>query len=430
MLNFRSGLGYRWVALSGALAILTTLLLGACGDTTIPERTPAPLPSLQATNTPIPNAPLPIYNSDLFGATNVTATITGGGSSRLRPVYEKWSAEYKKIAPNVKINYEVSNSGNGRAAFRGTPIPTSSTLPKPTSPLDFAGSDVAFTGQDLVDLRNRGELVHVPVLLGAVVMVYHIEGFKGELHLSGPTLANIYLGKIKNWNDPAIAADNGNVALPSKPIIVTIRNRNNSGSGTSEIFSRYLSLVSEEARTTVGAGSQLNWPSFGQVEVPDGNTAADTVSNRDGSIGYVDQEVAIDKNLPYASIRNQAGYYVQPTPEKLSAAAAGIAIPDDFRFFVINAQGTDAYPMVGFAWIIVWKDLSNMLSASPEKAQAMANFLWWGLHEGQRRENLPSAFAPLPNSLIQRLEELFINSNPAKVFQFKGQPVLTAPKNP
>lgn len=422
----------KWI---GLLAVLMfgAALLSACGEVSLSAGTaPSPLPSLAPTNTPVPPTPLPNRAPDLFGSTNVTAELTGGGSTRLGPVYGKWFEEYKKIAPNVKLTYQSTNSGNGRNALLGTPVPTTTAIPKPVSPLDFAGSDVTFNGTELqkIDASGKGELVHMPVMLGAVVLTYRIDGLSKDrpIRLSGPTIARIFMGDIKNWNDPALTTDNGGAVLPAKPIKVVIRTRSSSGSGTSEIFSRYLSQIDNTVREKVGAGSQLNWPQFGQLEEPDGTATANRVKATDGAIGYVDQEVAGGLELPYALIRNSTGRYIEATPTTVTAAAEGVSIPDDFRTFIINAQGENAYPLVGFTWAIVWKDFSNMPASSPEKAQALANFLWWGLHLGQSRENLPAYFAPLPTSLVQRLETRFVNSDPKKVFLFKGQPVFNAPK--
>jgi phosphate transport system substrate-binding protein len=418
---------YLSLSLSLLVLVFAPLLLAACSDSTniTGLTTPAPVPTLAPTNTPVPATALPNYPANLFDKTEVTATLTGGGSTRIAALAEKWLPQYKTQATNVTIKFESTNSGNGRAAFQGTPLPTTTAGVKLTAPLDFAGSDVPFTGPELTNMSSKGELVHLPVLIGAVVVVYHLDNFKAELKLSGPTLAKIFMGQIKDWSDPAITADNGGTTLPAKPITVVIRDRKSTGSGTSEIFSRYLSLVSPEVRDKVGASSQLNWPQFGQLEGADGTAVANLVAGKDGSLGYVDQEVAQAKNLPYASLRNHTGYFTRPTPAALTAAAQGISVPDDFRTFIVDPQGAEAYPMVGFSWIIVWKDLANLPGATPDKAQALLNFLWWGLHQGQNRENLPEAFAPLPTSLIQRLEQHFVSSDKSQVFVFKGQALFS-----
>ncbi|NWJ98942.1 MAG: phosphate ABC transporter substrate-binding protein PstS [Chloroflexi bacterium] len=408
------------------IIVALCLLLTACTNSSTPGvTTPTPLAALAPTTLPLAATALPKYSPNLFGTTELTASLTGGGSTRIAATFEQWLAQYKKQAPNIKINFESTNSGNGLTAFQGTPLPLTTAGIKPTAPLDFAGSDVPFNGTQLVGLKGKGELIHLPVLVGAVVVIYHLDNFQGELKLSGSNLAKIFLGQIKDWSDPAITSDNGGIALPAKPITVAIRNRTSTGSGTSEIFSRYLALISPEVRDKVGAGSQLNWPQFGQLEGADGTAVANLVSNKDGAIGYVDQEVADAKNLSYASLRNYNGNYTRPIPRTLTSAAQGISVPDDFRTFIIDPHGSEAYPLVGFSWLIVWKDFANMPGATLEKAQGLAYFLWWGLHSGQQRENLPKSFGALPSGLVERLESRFINSDPSKVFQFNGQPLLT-----
>ncbi len=419
----------------GVVGLLGALLLVACGDSA-PPLTPVALSALNPTQTPVPATPLPNNNPAAFGATTITAELVGGGSTLGEPVYTKWLAEYKKVAPNIKITYQATGSGNGRSAFLGTPVAATGNSGRVISPSDFAGSDATFNGSQFVDVTAKGEVVHIPTVLGAVVVSYRLDGYTRELRLSGPTLAKIFLGDIKTWNDPAITAENGNVVVSTKPISVVIRTRTAS-SGTSEIFSRYLSAVSTDfrdrvivANTDPAAQSSLfsrpKWPALSQLEGDSNDTVASAISGRDGTIGYLDQGAADEKKLPYASMRNNTGRFIAPTVDSVTAAAQGVSIPDDFRVFVVNPDGETAYPIAGFTWLIVWKDAKNMPNASKEKAQAMVNFLWWGLHDGQK--NLPSGFAPLPSSLIPRLESVFVNNDQNKVFRFQGQPIFTAPK--
>ncbi len=427
MLKLQPGWGWRQFSLF--FLIPGAVILGACSavnDNAL--LTPAPLPAIASTFTPVPFTPLPNFPAGQFGPTSISSELTGGGSARLGPILSKWSVEYKKIGPNVKLNYQITNSGGGRSGFLGTPVATTTALPKPTSPLDFGASDVTFKSQELLDAAGKGEIVHLPVMLGAVAVAYRLDGFKGEFRLSGPTLARIFLGETNNWNDPQILSDNPGVTLPNKPIIVVIRSRTGSGSGTTELFSRYLSeFIDNKKMQKIGVGGQVNWPNFNQKEGNDGTAVANIIAGQDGTIGYVDQEVAEERGLNYASLRNQAGRYIRPTPEALTAAAQGISISDDFRTFIISGQGDTAYPVAGFAWLVVWKDLAKMPSPSLEKAQALANFLWWGFHEGQRRENLPPFFASLPTSLIQKLEGRLVNTGDNRALTYNGKPVLTLP---
>jgi phosphate transport system substrate-binding protein len=406
----------------GLVLLAVALLLAGCGDTNaIMASPPATLP---ATPTAIPATPLPNYSPSAFGATQITAELVGGGSTFAEPIYSKWISEYKKVAPNIKITYQGIGSGNGRTAFLGTPVAPQSNITVPPR-YDFAGSDATFSGQQFVDVTNTGEVVHIPTVLGAVVVAYRLDGFNGELRLSGPTLAQIFLGKTTNWNSDDITKDNGGKVVANKPISLVIRSRTTS-SGTSEIFSRYLSAVNSEFRDKVGPGGSPKWPSLGQVEGNGNEEVASAIGSKDGAIGYIDQAIADQKKLPYASIRNQTGRYIAPTIESITAAAQGVSIPDDFRIFVVNPEGETAYPIAGFTWLILWKDLNKMPNPSPDKAKALGNFVWWGLHDGQKV--LPPGYAPLPVSLVPRLEARFVNKDAAKVFQYDKQPLFTAPK--
>ncbi len=410
------------------LGLVVSLLLVACAETPTlgPASTLAPL---NATPSPVPASPLPVYNSGVLGATGVAATLNGGGSTRLDAIYKGWLPEYAKVAPAVKLNYQSTNSGNGQNGFLGTPIARGSYAFDPISPLDFAGSDFPYNGEQLVGSRNRGEIVHLPIMLGGVAIAYRLDGFSGQLRLSGPTIAEIFLGKITNWSDAKITADNEGKALPNKPILVAIRSRTFKGSGTSEVFSRYMALVSPEIRGNPKLiGGQIDWQvnSPPQLEGENGAAVAKIIKDRDGAIGYLDLEQATGEKLSFASIRNQTGRYILPTRESLTAAAQGASVPDDFRIFLVNAEGEYAYPMVGFTWVLAWKDFSKIPGATPEKAQALGNFLWWGWHEGQKL--LPNDFAPLPASLITRLEDRFLNQDETKVFLFNGKRLFSPPK--
>lgn len=386
------------------------------------------LPTLPATITPIPPTAIPNYAPGQFGATSINAQLVGGGSTRLQFLTEKWFTQYQKVAPNLKISYQSTNSGNGQSAFLGTPVPQGSYTFVPASPLDFAASDFTFSSAQLSELSQKGEVVHLPILVGAVVVTYRLDGFQSQLKLSPATISKIFLGQIKNWNDPEIQAENM-ATLPNKAITVVIRDRNVGGSGTNELFSRYLSSVNDEIRTKVGIGTKLNWPQFGQKEGTNGAAVATIVKDTDGAIGFVDQEQADAVQIKYALLRNRNGQYIAPTPQSLTQAADSAAIPDDFRAFILDPVGATSYPIAGFTWIAVWKDLSNMPNATPERAQALLHFLWWALHDGQSAENFPANFAPLPKTLVQRMEGLFVNSNAQKVIKFNKQPVFTLPKS-
>ncbi len=428
--RFQGRLSYRL----GCLVVLALLsgLLAACGQEDTRSVETGVLPALAPTAVPSPVAAVNALNKN-FSTTTETASLIGSGSTFAAPVYANWITQFIKTSPSVKIDYQAIGSGNGRKALLGTTVAPVGSI-TPTVPTDFAGSDAPFSGNELANASGKGQIVHVPIALGGVVAVYNLPELGGTtLKLSGPTLARIYLGEIKTWNDPAILGDNADLAskLTNKPIVVVIRTKGNS-SGTSEIFSRYLSVVSDAFRA-IGPGGAPKWTLKTKAEggtTLEGNSneeVATAVKTTDGAIGYVDQGVADAPNfgLKYAAIRNKLGRFVVATPDSVSVAATGTSIPDDFRTFVVDAEGANTYPIVGFTWLITWRDLSNLPNPTPGKARALTSFIWWSLHEGQK--SLPGGYAPLPAALVPRLERLFVADEGGRadtMFVFKNEPVV------
>lgn len=419
----------RLLPLSVLFVFITLLVLAACGETAnLPVQT-KPLPTLAPTNTPVPAAPLISLNRDDLLRTSVTASLLGSGSTFAAPIYAAWFEQFRRTSPNVKIEYQAIGSGNGRRSLLGTPVAAVGTL-TPTVPNDFAGSDAPFLSSELLAASQKGQLLHIPTAVGAVVVAYNLKEAP-RLKLSGPLLADIFLGKITRWNDPRIQSENTEIQLPDRELRPVVRGKNES-SGTSEIFTRYLSVVSDDFRSAVGPGGQPKWTlkttaDNGRALEGQGNDGmADQILKNEGSIGYVDQGVADDKKITYALVRNKTGRFIYPERESVSAAAAGAFIPDDFRTFIVDAEGANTYPIVGFTWLIVWRDLNLMPNPSPDKARAMATFLWWALHDGQR--SLPAGYAALPEALIPRLERLFIPASANqtdRVLLFQGKPLVS-----
>ncbi len=420
---------YRLFSLLTITSLLLLSFLTACGE---PESKPvlvSSLPPLAPTSTPVPPPALIPVNKDEYGRTTVTTSLIGSGSTFADPIYRNWIGLFNKTSPNVKIDYQAIGSGGGRSSFLGTPVANVGNI-TPTVPNDFAGSDAPFRGQELVNARTKGEILHLPTAVGGVVAAYNLKEAP-SLKLSGPVLADIFLGKLTRWNDKSIQNDNPEVTMPNKEIRVVIRSKTGSGSGTSEIFSRYLAVVSDEFRDKVGSGGSPAWTiktvnEGGRALDPVGNDGvAAAVRDTDGAVGYVDQGVADQLKLSYASIRNKTGRFIFPTQANVSAAAQGSFIPDDFRTFIVNGEGENTYPITGFTWIITWRNLSLMPNPSKDKASGLVAFLWWAIHDGQR--NLTQGYAPLPESLIPRLERLFVTDQEKpeeKVFSFNTQPVL------
>jgi phosphate transport system substrate-binding protein len=304
--------------------------------------------------------------------------MNGAGATFPYPIYSKWFEEYTKVDPSVRFNYQSIGSGGGIRQI------TERTV-------DFGASDGPMTD---AQLQKAGELLHIPTVLGAVVATYNLPG-NPALKFTGDVLADVFLGKITKWNDDRIKALNPSVSLPAQSIVVVHRS---DGSGTTYIFVDYLSKISTEWEQKVGRGTSVNWPVGLGGKGNEG--VAGQVKNAPGSFGYVELAYAITNKLPVASVRNQAGKFVEPTIESTTAAAAGAAsnMPADFRVSLTNPPGPDAYPIASFTWLLVYRD-----QPSHEKGAALAKFLWWAIHDGQK---YPSSllYAPLPAPVVKQIE--------------------------
>jgi phosphate transport system substrate-binding protein len=301
--------------------------------------------------------------------------INGAGATFPAPLYQKWFSEYNKLNPSIKFNYQAIGSGGGIKQFsEGT--------------IDFGASD-AFMKDD--QIAKAPDVVHIPTVLGAVVVAYNAPGVK-NLRFSGETLANIFLGKITKWNDPAITADNPGMKLPDQSIVIA---RRSDGSGTNAIFTDYLSKVSPEFKSKVGSGTSVNWPVGLGGKGNDGVTGL--VKSTPGSIGYVELAYAIQQKLTIAELKNKDGNWVRPSIASVTAAAAGMEMPADYRVSITNASGKDAYPIAGFTWLLVHKD-----SKDAAKGKAIVNFLRWALADGEKMAT-PLDYAPLPREVQERV---------------------------
>jgi phosphate transport system substrate-binding protein len=309
-------------------------------------------------------------------AAEVAAQINGAGATFPYPVYSKWFAEYNRLHPNVRINYQSQGSGAGIRQL------TSRTV-------FFGASDQPMKDEQLA--AAPGPILHFPTVLGAVVPVYNLPGVTQDLKFSGPVLADIVLGKIRKWNDPAIAALNPGVTLPATDITFVHRAE---GSGTTFVWSDYLSKVSPEFKRTVGADSSLKWPVGVGGKGNEG--VAGLVSQTPGSLGYVELIYALQNNIAYGAVQNTAGNFVKASIDSVTAAAAGAAasMPADFRVSITNAPGDDAYPIASFTWILLYQD-------PDDKAQArvMVDFMKWALTDGQAHAR-ELGYAPLPRNVV------------------------------
>jgi phosphate transport system substrate-binding protein len=301
--------------------------------------------------------------------------INGAGATFPFPLYSKWFSEYNKLHADQRFNYQSIGSGGGIKQI------TEKTV-------DFGASDAPMTDDEL---RKAPGIVHLPTVLGAIAVVY--SGAPEGLKLTGDVVAELFLGKITKWNDPKIAASNPGVKLPDSPVAVVHRS---DGSGTSAVFTDYLSKVSPAWKTQVGAGKAVKWPAGLGGKGNEGVTGL--VKTTPGAIGYVELAYAKQNKLPMASIKNADGTFVAPSIEATSEAAAGVAVPADFRVSITNAKGKGAYPISSFTYLLVYKD-----QADPQKGKAIANFLWWAIHDGQKLAG-PLDYAPLPKPVAAKVE--------------------------
>jgi phosphate transport system substrate-binding protein len=312
------------------------------------------------------------------------SALQGAGATFPYPLYSKWISEYNKKTPGVKIDYQSIGSGGGIKQI------TERTV-------DFGASDAPMSDDQLKAVAPR-EIMHIPTVLGAVVVTYNLPELQQPLKLDGPAIANIYFGKIKKWNDPAIAALNPGVTLPASDIAAAHRS---DGSGTTNIFVDYLAKVSPEWKEKVGVGTSVNWPSAANAFGGKGNEGvAGFVKQTPGAIGYVELIYAKQNKLPVAHVKNSSGTFVEPSLESVTAAAAGVAetIPEDLRVSVTNAPGAAAYPISGFTYLLVYKDQENA-----EKGKVLADFIWWALHEGSAMAS-ELTYSPLPSEVLTKAE--------------------------
>jgi phosphate transport system substrate-binding protein len=314
------------------------------------------------------------------GSGSGSVTLQGAGASFPSPLYQKWLSEYGKLHANVKIDYQSIGSGGGIKQLKEQTV-------------DFGASDAPMTDADLKSAP--GEILHVPTVLGAVVITYNLEGMKQPLRFSPEALADIFLGKIKKWNDPKIAADNPGVTLPTGDITVIHRS---DSSGTSAVFTDYLSKVSPEWKEKVGAGVSPSWPIGIGGKGNEGVTGQ--VKNTPNTIGYIELVYAVKNNLPVAHIKNASGNFIEPSIDAVTAAAAASAasMPDDLRVSITNAAGPQAYPISSYTYIIVYK---NQKDAA--KGKALVDFLWWGIHDGETFGK-ELQYAPLPADVVKKAE--------------------------
>ena len=305
--------------------------------------------------------------------------LNGAGATFPYPMYSKWFNEYNKLHPDVQINYQSIGSGGGiRQVLNGT--------------VDFGASDGPMTDEQLKEAKTK--ILHIPTVLGADVPAYNVPGVNGEIKFTPEALAGIFLGKISNWSDPAIAKVNPGVNFPNQSIIVVHRS---DGSGTTYIFTDYLSKVSKEWEATVGKGTSVKWPVGLGGKGNEG--VAGQIRQLQGSIGYVELIYAIQNKISYGSVRNAAGNFVKASLDGVTEAAASVkTMPADFRVSITNAPGKTAYPISSFTWLLI-----PVQAKDPKKGKIIADFLDWMVNDGQKMTGQLS-YAPLPANVVEKVK--------------------------
>lgn len=323
----------------------------------------------------------------LVGCSSSTGTkssevrLQGAGATFPNPLYQKWFSEYNKLTPSAKFDYQSIGSGGGIKQISAQTV-------------DFGGSDAPMNEEELK--AAPAEILHIPTVLGAVVVTYNLPGVQTDLKLTADAIAAIFLGKVTKWNDAMIASANPDASLPDKDITVVHRS---DGSGTTFVWTDYLSKVNPEWKEKVGAGTAVKWPVGLGAKGNEGVTGQ--VKQTPYSVGYVELIYAEQNKLPYAWVKNSSGDFIRPSLDSITAAAAGAAtqMPDDLRVSITNAPGKQAYPISSFTYFLVYKDQQDAV-----KGKALVDFLWWAIHDGQQlAKNL--TYATLPQEVVAKAEQ-------------------------
>jgi phosphate transport system substrate-binding protein len=304
--------------------------------------------------------------------------LNGAGASFPYPIYSKWFSDYNKIHSDIQINYQSIGSGGGiRQLLSGT--------------VDFGASDAPMNDEQLGQAKIK--ILHFPTVMGAVVPTYNVPGVSQELSFTGEALAGIYLGKITKWNDPEMVKANKGVNLPALDVVVVHRS---DGSGTSYVWTDYLSKVSPEWQSKVGKNTSLNWPVGLGGKGNEGVTGL--VKQTPGAIGYVELVYAAQTKVPYGRVQNAAGVFVKAELAGVTAAAASFAktMPEDFRISITNAPGKTAYPVASFTYLLIPTKIGD-----GNKAKVIKDFLTWMLKDGQKAAE-PLSYAPLPKEVVAK----------------------------
>ena len=364
----------KWRGGMVAVTIVGAALLAACGTGGTPASTATATSTAAAPKAAAPGAIAANIGKD------DKADLTGAGATFPAPIYQAWFQDYLKVAPGVKTNYQGVGSGGGIQQY------TEKTV-------DFGATDLPMTD---AEQAKATDTQHIPMVLGSVVITYNLDGVTAPLKFDGDTIAKIWLGKITKWNDPAIAALNPGVKLPTSTISVVSRS---DSSGTTGVFTDYLSAISPDWKKDIGVQKAVKWP-VGQGGSGNAGVTNGVKQTKD-SIGYVELNYAIANKLPYADMKNKAGKFVPATIASTSAAAAGVTLPEDYRVSIVNAEGDTTYPISSFTYLLVRKD-----AASCAKAKPLVNMLWWVFHDPSAAKTATELnYAPVPEKALAPIEK-------------------------
>ena len=411
-----SKMNKKWLVVMASLLLVTTSILTACSNstttTTTTQSASVTTPSQVQTTTTTTTTQLATTSTTSNPPTTSTTTTTsavatttttsvpvvplnGAGATFPAPLYTKWFDEYAKLT-GIKINYQSVGSGAGINQI------TANTV-------DFGASDGIMTDAQIAAAQAAGgPILHIPMTIGPVAITYNIPQLNGRtLKLTGDVLAKIYLKQIQNWSDPAIQALNPGVGLPSMSIAVVHRS---DSSGTTYIFTNYLTKVSTDWASKVGNATAVNW--VGDIGGSGSAGVAGQVAQIPGAIGYVELAYAVQNNLPYAQMQNSSGNYITPSLDSASKAADGVTLPDDMKVMITNSPNANAYPIVGFTWILAYVNQTDKT-----KGTELVNMLWWAIHDGQQF-NAALTYPPLPAAAVTKAE------SEIRSIKFQGTPLL------
>lgn len=371
MLNFSRLRQSRYRLITSLSLIVITLSLAACGggesNTTNTGETKTPTDGQPMA------APLQVDLKNNVG-------LTGSGASFPAPLYQNWFVKLNEVVPKIQVNYQSVGSGAGVEQF------TKNTV-------DFGASDVAMKDEEIAKV-SKGVLM-LPMTAGSIVMAYNLPGVEG-LKLSQSNLAEIALGKINKWNDPKLVKDNPEAKLPDSPITFVHRS---DGSGTTGVFTKYLSAISPDWKSSIGDGKSVQWPtSKGTFIGGKGNEGVTaSIQQNQGALGYVEYGYAKNNGLTMASLQNKAGQFVEPNEASAAETLATVELPPDLRAFITNPDGEKSYPIVTYTWMLVFKKYDD-----PEKAKAMEAMIQYGLTEGQK-QSAALGYVPLPATVVEKV---------------------------